>query len=190
MDGGAGEMLSAVCSFTGYRPEKLPFGGRRDSEGYRRLYSVLFGEIEALVQKGVRTFQCGMARGVDLMCGQIVVELKEKYNIGLISVLPCTDQCRLWAREDQEIYNRLLRSSDSVVEITSEPYSDGCMLKRNRFLVETAQYLLAVFDGKHGGTMYTVNYAKKLKRTVIIINPASYMRIELVHEKNKGVLYV
>ena len=74
--------------------------------------------------------------------------------------------------------------------VTSDDYRDGCMMKRNRFLVDTSQYILAVYDGQRGGTMSTINYAKKKKRTIIIINPTDFTRVELLHGNEKGVLYV
>ncbi len=181
---------SSVCSFTGYRPSKLPFEWDRNGPGYRRLYAVLHREISALAERGVRFFQTGMARGVDLMCGEIVIGLKKTHNVRLICAIPCLNQCAGWNREDAALYQRLLERSDGVVQVTSEPYRDGCMLRRNRYLVDTAQYLIAVFDGQRGGTMSTVNYAKKQGRTIIIINPADYTRVELIHGNEEGVLYV
>ena len=48
------------------------------------------------------------------------------------------------------------------------------MLKRNRYLVDHAACLLAVYNGEwRGGTAMTVRYARKLKRTVHIIDPVS-----------------
>ena len=46
------------------------------------------------------------------------------------------------------------------------------MLDRNRFLVEHAAVLLAVYNGaKRSGTGATVNYARKMNREIIIIAP-------------------
>ena len=46
------------------------------------------------------------------------------------------------------------------------------MLKRNRYLVDHAACLLAVYNGEwRGGTAMTVRFAKKQGREVIIIDP-------------------
>ncbi len=46
------------------------------------------------------------------------------------------------------------------------------MLKRNRYLVDHAACLLAVYNGEQrGGTAMTVRYAKKLGREIIVVNP-------------------
>ena len=52
----------------------------------------------------------------------------------------------------------------------SREYSEDCMLRRNRYLVDHAACLLAVYNGeRRGGTAMTVRYAQKLGREVIII---------------------
>ncbi len=48
------------------------------------------------------------------------------------------------------------------------------MLERDRFLVEHSDCLLAVYDkAQRGGTTATVNYARKLHREIIIVDPTS-----------------
>lgn len=44
--------------------------------------------------------------------------------------------------------------------VLEERYTDGCMLRRNRYMVEHADILMTVFDGSPGGTAATVRYAK------------------------------
>ena len=51
-------------------------------------------------------------------------------------------------------------------------YHKGCMLERNRYLVDHAFFLLAVYNGTwRSGTGATVRYAQKLNKEIIIINP-------------------
>ena len=55
----------------------------------------------------------------------------------------------------------------------SRKYRKGCMLERNRYLVDHAACLLAVYNGeRRGGTAMTVRYAQKLGRKIIIIEPS------------------
>ncbi len=179
-----------VCSFTGYRPSKLPFLGDKNSEKYQSLRELLKAEIIGLAQKNITFFQTGMARGIDLLCGELVLEIRKEFDVHLFCAIPCKNQCCGWSGADVEAYNRLLSAASGVTYITSDNYSNGCMMKRNRFLVDTSQYVLAVYDGQRGGTMSTINYAKKKKRTIIIINPTDFTRVELLHGNEKGVLYV
>ncbi len=179
-----------TCSFTGYRPSKLPFGYNTECEEYKKLYEALKNEICLLIDNGVTYFQTGMAQGVDLMCGKIVLELKEIFDIHLFCVIPCENQCQGWSDEDIKLYQRLLRFSSGVTYTSDSEYTKGCMMKRNRYLVDNAEYILAVFDGQKGGTMSTIEYAKKKHRSIIIINPNDYTKVELFHSGDEGVSYV
>lgn len=55
----------------------------------------------------------------------------------------------------------------------SREYHDGCMLERNRYLVDHAACLLAVYNGeRRGGTAMTVRYAGERGRRIIVLNPS------------------
>ena len=59
----------------------------------------------------------------------------------------------------------LLRCSE--VRLLEQTYSPGCMLRRNRAMVDAADALLTVFDGAEGGTAATIRYARRLGREII-----------------------
>ena len=50
-------------------------------------------------------------------------------------------------------------------------YDKGCMLRRNRYMVDRSSRLIAVYDGLLGGTMYTVSYAMKQGLKVVLLDP-------------------
>ena len=52
-------------------------------------------------------------------------------------------------------------------------YTPDCMDKRNRYMVDHADYILAVWNGCPSGTGNTVRYAHKKGKSIIVINPAS-----------------
>lgn len=86
-------------------------------------------------------------------------------------LLPHEGQEDKWSDSAQERYHSILKQADSI-EYVSHEYYDGCMLDRNRRLVEAAGTLLAVYNGeRRGGTAATVRYARKLDRRIIILNP-------------------
>ena len=50
------------------------------------------------------------------------------------------------------------------------------MLDRNRFLVEHAAALMAVYNGeRRGGTVATMRYAQKMGREIIVIDPITQL---------------
>ena len=48
-------------------------------------------------------------------------------------------------------------------------YDKGCMLRRNRYLVDHSSMLIAVYDGMLGGTMYTLSYAMKRGLETVVL---------------------
>ena len=61
---------SKRCCFTGYRPEKLDMPER----AVKKLFE---SAIKQAVEEGFYTFITGMARGVDMWAGEIVLKLKK-----------------------------------------------------------------------------------------------------------------
>lgn len=158
-------------SFTGHRPEKMPFFGE-DDPLFAELKKRLRDQIELLVHDGAGEFCTGMARGVDMWAAEIVLELKSDYPaLRLIAVIPCPEQADRWGRDEKARYQSILKQCDQTIT-TSPSYTKGCMLKRNKALVDMCDVLVAVFDGTRGGTMQTVNYAKSKGRKTIVIPPA------------------
>ena len=157
-------------AFTGYRPDKLPFFGE-DDPLFADLLSRIREQIIKLIKDGAQNFISGMALGCDTYCAEIVLELQKQYpNITLTAAIPCADQASRWSKAQQEHYYELLEKCNDRT-VLAEHYFKGCMQKRNRYLVDNCDVLLAVYDGKSGGTMNTVNYAAGIGRKTIIIPP-------------------
>ena len=49
-------------------------------------------------------------------------------------------------------------------------YDRFCMHRRDRYLVDRARCVLAVFDGTPGGTMYTLNYAMDRGLDILLLD--------------------
>lgn len=75
----------------------------------------------------------------------LCVTLKQTLN--LHCVLPCKGQADKWTASARELYQSVLARADSVVYI-SQDYRNGCMLERNRYLVDHAGTLLAIYNGE------------------------------------------
>ncbi len=177
-------MMEISCSFTGHRPQRFPWRFNEDDPRCIALKSVLTEQIKALVESGATNFFSGMALGVDVWAAQIVLTLRETDpRLKLHCVLPCKDQDTKWNTAARKIYHAILERADTV-QYVSQDYYNGCMLDRNRRLVDLADILLAVWDGKPaGGTAATVRYAQKQKREIIRIEPIS---LQITHEKPSG----
>ena len=142
-----------VVCFTGHR--------RLEPENIAEVAQRLQNKIESLCRSGDVDFRAGGAVGFDTLAALCVLTAKETYpNIKLHLFLPCKDQTYGWSDGDIEKYNYILSQADSV-RYVSEARTSGCMLKRDRALVDGADLCIAYCNKTTGGTAYTVSYAKE-----------------------------
>ncbi len=174
-------MIENSCAFTGHRPQKLPWRYDESAAGCVRLKAILAEKIAELADAGTTTFLSGMAEGTDTWAALAVLALREKNPaLKLHCVLPCKGQADRWTASARALYFSILEQAD-IVTYVGEDYHKDCMLERNRYLVDHAAKLLAVYNGeRRGGTAMTIRYARKLGRETIIIDPSSGL---VVHEK-------
>lgn len=159
------------CCFSGYRPSKLSFGDDERDVRCVELKEQLTYEIVKMLADGVTTFYTGMAMGVDIWCAELVLILKPRNkDIRLIAVIPHEGQANYWDEHWRDRYFKALSQVDEKVLIQMN-YTKDCMHKRNRYMVEHSQHLIAVWDGQTGGTAYTLNYAKKKGLNIVILKP-------------------
>lgn len=162
-------MESKLC-FTGHRPNKL--------KGYKALDNIeLLLKLKELIVyhievKKVDTFISGMALGIDMWSARIVLKLKEEYpHIKLISAIPCDKQYSKWFKESVDEWKDIISKADKVVYVSKETYTKWCMQKRNEYMVDNSNYVIAVWDKSSGGTGNCVKYAKDKNKEITILNP-------------------
>ena len=150
-----------TCAFTGHRPEKLPWREDENDPRCLALKARLAAAVEEAYDKGMRHFLCGMARGADFYFCEAVLELRARRpGVTLEAVIPFEEQAARWSERDRDRYYALVAACDDETMVQRR-YDKGCMLRRNRYLVDHAARLIAVYDGMLGGTMYTISYAMK-----------------------------
>ncbi|MDE6302000.1 MAG: DUF1273 domain-containing protein [Clostridia bacterium] len=160
-----------VC-FTGHRSQKLPWRFNEEDERCKAMKVNLYLEIEKAIQRGYKTFLCGMAIGFDMICAETVIDLKKKYNdIRIIGALPCRTQDKKWSVKDKDRYRTLLAQLDDVRCIYDKYIGAECMLERNRFMVDNSSCMIALFNGLTGGTKSTIDYAREQGLELVIIKP-------------------
>mgnify|MGYP001062016547 FL=1 len=167
-------MIYKTCAFTGHRPQNLPWQFNEADTNCLKLKQILNQQISQLAENGFTDFLSGMALGSDTWAAEAVLNLrKKKPALKLHCILPCKTQAEKWPVSEQERYQKILAQADSIF-FTSRNYHPNCMLERNRFMVEKARLLLAVYNGQpHSGTAAAVRHAQRLGCDIIIINPIS-----------------
>lgn len=171
-------MKMKKCAFTGHRPQSLPFGFNEVDERCIALKKLLREQIIQLIEnEGVAHFISGMAIGVDMYAAEIVLGLKASYpGITLECAIPCETQAIKWTEEQRDRYFDIVSKCDKETLIQKH-YTADCMHKRNQYMVDKADYIIAVWDGRPSGTGKTVQFAQRQGKPVIILNPKT-MRLE------------
>ena len=159
-----------TCCFSGYRPEKLPWEENEDDPRCGALIDKLAVITERIHQTGIRHFITGMARGCDTFFCEAVLNLREKAAVTVEAAIPYERQAARWREEERERYRRLLERCDHLTYVGRE-YTRSCNLRRNRYMVDNSSVMIAVYDGKPGGTKYTLEYASRRNLEIIIIEP-------------------
>lgn len=159
-----------TCCFTGHRPAKLPWGTDERDPRCLALKRSILRELEGLYRRGYRHFLCGMALGCDLYFAEAVLELKEIYpDLTLEAVLPFPGQADRWSSDCRDRWQDLVARSD-LETVVQQNYDRGCMLRRDRYMVERSAAVLAVFDDTPGGTKYTLDHAAKKGLDIILLD--------------------
>ena len=148
------ELRLYQCCFTGHRPEKLK---RTEAE----VKSTLEEKILKAVDDGYTSFITGMACGVDIWAGQIVLKLqKSNPSLQLIAALPYPNCEKHWAVSWRKQYMEVLNAAD-IIKCISPKYHKASFQKRDEWMVDHCARVIAVYDGVPGGTRNTIDYATK-----------------------------
>lgn len=137
--------------------------------GHRQLSKVelpslvarLDNALEELWRRGYRRFVSGGARGFDTLAAERVNQLQLRHEgVELILVIPCADQAKTWTAKDSQRYERMLYAADQT-HVLSPSYYPGCMMVRNRYMVDRSSFCLCYLTHMKGGTVSTAAYASQ-----------------------------
>ena len=152
------------------KTNSVAFSGHRSVPEHRKeeIKKKLRGKIRLLYAMGIRIYFCGMALGFDMLAAEMVLSLKSELpQLKLIAVVPFKEQSARWNYQEQARYKRLLSQCDDTIML-SKAYYNGCLLRRNDYMLVHSCGLIAFFDGKpKGGTFYTYRKAKSLGMDII-----------------------
>jgi len=157
------------CCFSGHRPNKLPWGWDEGDLRCVALKERIWDEVRRAYDDGCRHFICGMAQGSDFyFCEAVLMLRDERPGVTVEAAIPCEEQADRWPQEDRERYERLIGLCDFETMVQRH-YDRSCMLRRNRYMVDHAARLIAVYDGSRGGTRYTIRYAQGKGTKVVVL---------------------
>lgn len=164
-----------TCCFTGHRT--VP------KRHLRAVTEAIEYHVRDLRDRGFTRFIAGGALGFDTIAAETVLAMAEHDpGIRLILAIPCINQTEKWSNlpnglELLRTYKDILGRAHEVIYVSERTYFDGCMKKRNQYMVDSSSACIAYWNGSRGGTSQTVRLAGKSGLEVInifeeIIDPA------------------
>lgn len=170
-------------SFTGHRANKLG-GYSWNTEKNIEIINLIRSSIITLLQnlKDDEKLEVitGGALGIDQMAFEVANELKEKgFNIETTLCVPFRKQYIKWNKEDIRRYKHHIGLADKIVyvdELKEYNPSRECIgdykiwkfQKRNEYMVDHSDLVMAYWDGSEGGTKNCIKYA--ISSDVKVIN--------------------
>lgn len=150
-----------IIAGTGHRPNKL--GGYRVPNP--TFNSVMEGMDKILLELRPDAVICGMALGVD----QWLAELCIFNGIPYIAAIPFQGFDSRWPEPSRVKYRQLLDAASRVEVVCTGGYEPWKMQRRNEWMVDNCDRLLAVFDGTDGGTANCVRYARNCGKSILYV---------------------
>ena len=157
-----------VCCVTGHRSGGFPFSREEYALKYLVYMEQMRKQLLSLICEGYCSFYTGMAEGADLDFAKNILDLRdrEEYDITLTAALPYPVRPVVLETEYQKMRDEILFSCDRV-DVVSPQYHRGCMQKRNQYMVDRSDLVLAIWNGKQaGGTWNTIRYARSLGKEI------------------------
>lgn len=176
--------MKRIC-FTGHRPDSL-FGYDLEDNRYKLLERAIKRTLFTIMKDKEEKYHFifGGAIGVDQMTFDIVsfVGLVLQRDMVLEVATPFINQYVKWNEDNIKTYKKQLQLADVITHVDrlDEYKIKGCiediyypakMQKRNMYMVDNSDIVIAVWNGDKGGTGNCVQYAKKLGKKIIYINP-------------------
>ena len=140
----------------------VTFCGHRDilSIDMEKIKPILYNKIEKLITtQGATEFLLGGYGKFDTMAASVVKELKDKYP-QIISTLVIP-----YINRD---YNKLLYDNSVYPPIENVP-GKFAILKRNEWMIQSADFVIAYVKHSWGGASTTLNFAKRKKKIIFNI---------------------
>lgn len=143
---------SYTCCFTGHRDFNSSYSEEQIAQWLSK-------EIRLAVEEGYDTFITGMCYGIDIIAAEEVLKQKAGgYKLSLIAATPYIGFESIMTEQWKERYFNVLECANNVYPVCRS-YSRSCFYMRNRWMVDHSSRIIAVYNGKKGGTHNTVMYA-------------------------------
>lgn len=147
-----------ICCITGHRPQNFPFDyENKESTQYKKYIACMYEKVFALAKEGYELFISGMADGADTDFFDAVMAAQTR--LASLGKTADFEAAFPYPNKKSEIFRK--EYPGFALSVISDKYDKGCFQKRNRYMVDKSDLVLAFWSGKtSGGTWNTLKYAR------------------------------
>lgn len=151
------DLRGLTIAVTGHRPPKLGGYGEQTDSQLIALADLILRETQP------STVIQGMALGWD----QAVAFAAIRRHMKVVAAIPFKGQEAMWPEAAKARYQRILDRCSEVHVISPGTYTSAKMQIRNQWMVDSSDYLIALWNGSGGGTGNCVQYTEQRKVPIL-----------------------
>ncbi|MBP1048240.1 DUF1273 domain-containing protein [Enterococcus sp. BWM-S5] len=151
---------------TGYRSFELNIFQDNDPKA-AVIKKVLKSELVNFIEEGVEWFLISGNLGVELWAGEVVLELKQEYDVKLGILYPFQGFGENWNEKNKLLLEKVEGQADYVDFVSRRPYQSPAQLKgHTTFILNHSQAALMIYDKEYPGkSMYFLKDAESFAET-------------------------
>ncbi|GGF09704.1 UPF0398 protein YpsA [Halobacillus andaensis] len=149
---------------TGYKPMELGIF-KNDDPKVDIIKTAIKKRLVALIDEGLQWVVISGQMGVELWTGEVILGLKEEYDINLAVLPPFSNQQSRWPDAMQRAYEVIIEQCDFYKEIYEKEYEGPYQFRaRDQFFVEHSDGCLMLYDeDTQGSPQYFLKLIKKYR---------------------------
>lgn len=141
-----------ILTVTGYKPMELGVF-KEDDPRIAFIKAAIEKRLIAFIEEGLEWVLVSGQMGVELWTVEVVMDLKETYDIQVAIMPPFENQENRWPEPLQEKYQELIMVADFYKPIYQGDYKGAFQFKaKNMWLVDKSDGSLLLMDDEHRGS--------------------------------------
>ncbi|WP_053219449.1 SLOG family protein [Virgibacillus senegalensis] len=141
-----------VLAVTGYKPMEMNIF-KQDDPKVTFIKAAIEKKIIGLIEEGLEWILISGQMGVEMWTGEVILDLKETYDIKLGVFPPFTNQESRWPEQIQEAYQELLMLADFYQPIYQTDYQGPYQFKaKNKWMIDKSDGCLILLDEEFPGS--------------------------------------
>ncbi|WP_138417045.1 SLOG family protein [Aquibacillus sediminis] len=151
-----------ILTVTGYKPMELNIFKPNDKK-IAIIKEAIKNRLISYIEEGLEWVLVSGQMGVELWTGEVILDLKEEYDIKLGIIPPFENHDQRWPEHYQAISQELSMLADFHQPLYRDEYKGPYQFKaRDKWLIEKSEACLVLLDEEYpGSTRFFLQEAKK-----------------------------